>query len=151
MSTETHTKPTSTDEAKILALLGSLRQAHHDKDAATIANCYAADAVICDLSPPLFHRGIDLAEKQGWLDSWDGPIDLEPRDSRLTIDGDTAFMQGYTRMSGRPKAAGGPVSFWLRDTICLKRGGDGWRIVHLHSSVPFYMDGSLRPAFDLQP
>jgi len=59
--------------------------------------------------------------------------------------------QGYTRMSGTPKAAGRPISFWLRDTICLNRGNGAWKIVHLHSSVPFYMDGSLRPAFDLQP
>ncbi|MDQ2804849.1 MAG: nuclear transport factor 2 family protein [Pseudomonadota bacterium] len=151
MTTATTLQPTSRDEGAILALLTRVRQAHHDKDARAIAECYAASAVICDLSPPLAHHGIDMAEKQAWLDSWDGPIELEPRDGKLTIDGDTAVMQGYTRMSGRPKAAGEPISFWLRDTICLKRGGDGWRIVHLHSSVPFYMDGSLRPAFDLQP
>ena len=151
MSTASPALRTTRDEDAILALLTSLRQAHHDKDAAAIANCYAADAVICDLSPPLAHHGVDVAEKQAWLDSWDGPIDLEPRDGRLTIDGNTAVMQGYTRMSGRPKAAGRPISFWLRDTICLKRGTAGWRIAHLHSSVPFYMDGSLRPAFDLQP
>ena len=44
-----------------------------------------------------------------------------------------------------------PLSFWMRDTICLNRVSGAWKIVHLHSSVPFYMDGSLRPAFDLQP
>jgi hypothetical protein len=27
----------------------------------------------------------------------------------------------------------------------------GEAVVHAHTSVPFYMDGSLRPAFDLQP
>jgi ketosteroid isomerase-like protein len=26
-----------------------------------------------------------------------------------------------------------------------------WRIVHDHSSVPFYMDGSYRAAVDLKP
>ena len=35
--------------------------------------------------------------------------------------------------------------------VCLNRVNGAWRIAHLHSSVPFYMDGSLRPAFDLQP
>ncbi len=38
--------------------------------------------------------------------------------------------QGYTRMSGTPKAAGRPISFWLRDTICLNRGNGAWKIVH---------------------
>jgi ketosteroid isomerase-like protein len=138
------------NEAEILALLDALRQAHHDKDAAAIAAAYADDAIICDLAPPLFHRGVDVKEEQAWLDSWAGPIDLEPRDYSLTISGDTAFAHGYTRMSGT-KVGGHSVSFWLRDTICLNRVNGAWKIVHLHSSVPFYMDGSLRPAFDLQP
>jgi ketosteroid isomerase-like protein len=39
----------------------------------------------------------------------------------------------------------------MRETLCLERQGGGWRIVHEHTSVPFYMDAALRPAFDLQP
>jgi len=35
--------------------------------------------------------------------------------------------------------------------VCLRREEGDWRIVHEHTSVPFYMDGSLRPAFDLKP
>ena len=35
--------------------------------------------------------------------------------------------------------------------MALRREENGWQIVHEHVSVPFYMDGSLRPAFDLQP
>jgi len=151
MSIATLTERKSRDESDILALLAALRQAHHDKDAAAIAAAYSRDAVICDLSPPLAHRGVDVAAKQAWLDSWEGPIELEPRDSTLTVSGDVAILQGYTRMSGTPKAAPQPISFWLRDTICLNRERGQWRIVHMHSSVPFHMDGSLRPAFDLAP
>jgi uncharacterized protein (TIGR02246 family) len=152
MSTVTAlTGKASRDEAEILALLGALRRAHHDKDAAAIAAAYAPDAVVCDLSPPLSHHGVDVAAKQAWLDTWDGPIEIEGRDLRLAVSDDLAFAHGYTRMSGHPKAAGRQIEFWLRDTFCLKRQGDRWRIVHMHSSVPFYMDGSLRPAFDLTP
>jgi ketosteroid isomerase-like protein len=140
------------DQAEILALLGSLRQAHHDKDAAAIAACYAPDAVVGDLSPPLYHHGIDTNTKQSWLDSWDGPIELETPPGTLAIDGDLAIHYGCTRMSGKPRGAGDrTVDFWLRDTIVLRRSHGAWKIVHLHSSVPFYMDGSLRPAFDLKP
>jgi len=91
-------KATSRDEDEILALLDTLRQAHHDKDAAAIAAAYADDAIICDLAPPLFHRGVDVKEKQAWLESWEGPIDLEPRDFSLTISGDIAYAQGYVRI-----------------------------------------------------
>jgi ketosteroid isomerase-like protein len=54
-------------------------------------------------------------------------------------------------MSGTLKAAGRPISFWMRETLGLHREAGAWNIVREHTSVPFYMDGSLRPAFDLQP
>jgi ketosteroid isomerase-like protein len=152
MTSAAATTQTTRDRAEILELLASLRQAHHDKDAAAIAACHAPDAVVSDLSPPLYHHGIDVTAKQTWLDSWDGPIGLETPPGTLAIDGDLAVHYGYTRMAGKPEGAGGrTVDFWLRDTIVLRRLHGAWKIVHLHSSVPFYMDGSLRPAFDLKP
>jgi ketosteroid isomerase-like protein len=128
-----------------------LHKAHHDKDAAAIAAPYAHDAAVFNLVPPLSHRGVDTQEEQAWLDSWEGPIECESRDLSITVSGDFAFCHGFHRLSGTPKAAGRPISFWMRATACLRRDGGGWRIVHEHTSVPFYMDGSLRPAFDLEP
>ena len=141
----------SKDEADIRALIESAHEAHHNKDAAAIAAPYTPNAAVFNLAPPLSHRGVDLDEKQAWLDTWDGPIDFESRDFDINVSGDSAFCHGFYRMSGTPKAAGRPISFWLRATVCLLRDGDAWRIVHEHTSVPFYMDGSLRPAFDLEP
>jgi hypothetical protein len=69
----------------------------------------------------------------------------------ITVSGDFAFAHGFYRMSGTPKAAGRPISFWMRETLGRHRVAGAWMIVHEHASVPFYMDGSLRPAFDLQP
>ena len=54
-------------------------------------------------------------------------------------------------MSGNKKGVDHPISFWMRATMCFERVDGKWRIVHEHNSVPFYMDGSLRPAFDLEP
>jgi ketosteroid isomerase-like protein len=151
MTTATAKAQPSKDEAEILALLNGLAKAHHAKNAAGIAAPFASDAAVYDLSPPLLHRGIDIHEKQAWLDSWDGPIEIESRDFKFTISGDSAFGYGYLRMSGNPKAAGRHISFWMRATVCLQREAGAWKIVHEHTSVPFYMDGSLRPAFDLEP
>jgi ketosteroid isomerase-like protein len=36
-------------------------------------------------------------------------------------------------------------------TTILRRSDGRWRIVHDHSSTPFYMDGSYRAATDLVP
>ena len=142
---------TQRDEADIRALIESVHNAHHNKDAAGIVAPYAQDAAVFDLAPPLSHRGMDLQQKKAWLDTWEGPVDRESRDFGITISGDLAFCHGFYRLSGTPKAAGRPISFWMRATVCLLRDGGVWRIVHEHESVPFYMDGSLRPAFDLQP
>jgi len=151
MPTQSLRAPASTDEAAILALISSLHQAHHDKHAEGIAAPYAPHAVIFDLEPPLSHDGISVERKRQWLLTWESSIGLEPRNFELTIDGDHAFGHGYLRLSGQKKGVDHPVSFWMRETLGFERRDGKWRIVHEHASVPFYMDGSLRPAFDLQP
>jgi ketosteroid isomerase-like protein len=151
MSTAARINQSSNDEAEIRALIASVGKAHHDKDAAAILAPHAQDSVVFNLAPPLAHRGTNLPEKQTWLDTWDGPIELESRDFRIAVSGDLAFAYGFYRMGGKNKYAPKPVEFWMRATLCLARNNDAWQIVHEHTSVPFYMDGSLRPAFDLQP
>jgi len=151
MSTAALKSQASKDEADIRALLVTIEKAHSNKDAAAIVAPYAQDAIVCDLAPPLCHRGMNLQAKQAWLDTWEGPIERESRDLNITVSGDFAFCHGFYRLGGTPKAAGQPISFWMRATVCLHRDAGAWRIVHEHTSVPFYMDGSLRPAFDLQP
>jgi ketosteroid isomerase-like protein len=141
----------SKDEADIRDLVESMLKANHDKNAAAFAAPFAPDAAVFNLAPPLVHHGIDLKEKQAWYDSWSTPVDLESRDFKVTVSGDVAFCHGYLRMTGTKKGAEGSVSFWMRETLCFERIGGEWKIVHEHTSVPFYMDGTLQPAFDLQP
>jgi ketosteroid isomerase-like protein len=144
---------TDSDKAAILKLMDSVRKAHQEKDAAGIVSHYVKGAVIFDLSPPLISPlGTDAKAVQGWLETWDGPVDLAPRDIEITISGDLAFAYGFLELSGQPKAAEGQhISLWIRATLCFLRGDDGWRIAHEHTSVPFYMDGSFRAALDLKP
>ncbi|HEY1985015.1 MAG TPA: nuclear transport factor 2 family protein [Terracidiphilus sp.] len=141
----------SGDEAEIQALIASLHKAHYDKNVAGIIAPYAPHAAIFNLAPPLAHVGINPQEKQKWIDSWQTPIELESRDFQLTVSGDFAFCHGFLRLKGTKKGPEGQVQFWMRETMCFEREPEGWRIIHEHASVPFYMDGSLRPAFDLQP
>lgn len=75
MSSAAMKSRTSRDAADIWALVETIDKAHHSKDAAAIVALYAHDAVVCDLAPPLCHRGTDLQAKQAWLDTWEGPID----------------------------------------------------------------------------
>ncbi len=147
---QTLTADITRDEAEIRTLIEGVNRAHYAKDADGIAAAYAPHALICNLAPPLGHHGIDLREMQAWLDTWDGPIERESRDIEVTVGGDLAVARGYSRLGGT-KPAGHPISLWMRATVVLERHRGAWRIVHEHTSVPFYMDGSLRPAFDLEP
>jgi ketosteroid isomerase-like protein len=141
----------SADEAAILAVVENLHQSHLDKNVALFAAQFAPNADIYNLAPPLIHHGINREEKQTWFDSWSTPVELEPRDFKVTISGNLAFCHGYLRMAGTKWGAPRPTNFWMRETLCLERQGSGWQIVHEHTSVPFYMDASTRPAFDLEP
>jgi len=49
------------------------------------------------------------------------------------------------------KADGTKVDLWFRATACLARRAGTWKIVHMHNSVPFAMDGSGRALLDLKP
>jgi ketosteroid isomerase-like protein len=138
MSTATVKGHYTREEADIRELVETIDKAHHNKDAAAIVARYALDAVVCDLAPPLSHRGMDLQAKQAWLNTWDGPVARESRDFNITVSGDFAFCHGFYQLGGTPKAAGKPISFWMRATVCMHRDGGAWRIVHEHTSVPFY-------------
>ena len=141
----------ATDKSAILAVIDSMAKARYEKNPEAIAAAYSPNAAIFSLAPPLVHHGIDIGETQQWLDTWNGPIHIEPRDFQISIADDIAFCYGYMRMTGNKKGVDHAVSFWMRETLCLQRTEHGWCIVHEHASVPFYMDGSLRPAFDLEP
>ena len=61
-----------------------------------------------------------------------------------------AFVRALGHMTGT-KVDGEEVDLWTRTTVCLRRIGGAWQIVHEHASVPFYMDGSFKAAVDLEP
>jgi PhnB protein len=86
----------------------------------------------------------------GWFDTWSSPIGYDLHDPELATAGDVAFAHGLAHMTGT-KTDGESVDLWFRTTLGLRRRGAAWKIVHIHESVPFLMDGSLRAAVDLQP
>ncbi|HEX4040049.1 MAG TPA: nuclear transport factor 2 family protein [Acidobacteriaceae bacterium] len=142
---------TKQDQAAILELIAGMAKARYDKNAEAIAASCTADAAIFNLAPPLRHTGIDIPETRAWLATWEGPITIEPRDFTVKVAGDMAVAYGYMRMQGTKIDPPAKPNFWMRETLVLEREGKRWRIVHEHTSVPFYMDATTRPAFDLQP
>ena len=54
-------------------------------------------------------------------------------------------------VAGTRFSDGGEVSLWFRITNGFRKENGKWKIVHAHSSVPFYMDGSSKACLDLKP
>jgi len=147
------TAEAETAEGEIRALLDRLATAIRDKDVGAALAPFDDAVLTFDLAPPLWVQGKGEEARQAisaWFATWSGPIGYDRRGFAVAIDSDIAFAHGYVRIHGT-KRDGEKPDVWARQTVCLRRRDGVWRIVHDHTSVPFYMDGSYRAAVDLQP
>jgi ketosteroid isomerase-like protein len=149
------------DEDQIRQLLADMEAGFRTKDPARIVADYAPDIVVYSLAPPLRARRGEESDIGGgrkadtttadgvrtWLAGFgDQPFDYEIRDVSIAVGGDVAYAHGLSRM-GSP----GQFSLWFRFTVGLDKRDGAWRISHLHESVPFYMDETMKAALDLAP
>jgi ketosteroid isomerase-like protein len=144
----------SQDEAQIRQLMNDQETAMRARDAERLVSRYAPEAVKFDLAPPLRHTGPEVHDANGlrsWFSTFDGPIDYEIRDLTVTAGEDVAFCHSLNRLSATPHGAPEGFELWFRATVGLRKIDGTWRITHEQTSTPFYMDGSLKAAVDLQP
>ncbi|UTP40665.1 nuclear transport factor 2 family protein [Phenylobacterium sp. LH3H17] len=142
-----------TDAEQIRALLQARADALHARDAAAVAAFLADEIITYDLNPPLAHVGGPVqarASLDQWFATWLTPIGSEACDLQVAVSGDLAFAFGLIHLAGT-KTDGEEIDLWFRSTVCLRRIGGAWRIVHEHNSTQFYMDGSYKAATDLKP
>jgi ketosteroid isomerase-like protein len=141
---------TTTTEADVRTVIDDWADALRAKDAEGVVARQAPDFVQFALAPPLQATGLDRKGLEDWFSSWDGPIDYEIRDQRITAGEHVAFSHSLNRM--KAKTTGGKrTELWFRQTLCFSRIGSEWKISHEHDSVPFYMDKDARAAIDLKP
>lgn len=138
------------EKAAVAAAIEGWAKAIGDKDAARAKSHLTDDVVQFTLAPPLQNRGKDAEDLQEWFATWKGPIGSETRDVEINVGGEVAFARSLVRMTGT-KTDGYEVDLWFRQTLGLVKQAGTWRIAHVHTSVPFYMDGSFAAAFDLEP
>jgi PhnB protein len=138
------------DEVAIRCVIDAWTQALHDKDAKAVAACLADDLTVYSLAPPLVAPDDDGEGLTGWFDTWSSPIGYDLADLTIATGGDVAFAHGLAHMTGT-KTDGETPDLWFRCTLGLRRHERAWKIVHVHESVPFLMDGSLKAAVDLKP
>ena len=134
-----------------------VRTATHDwakaiaeKNADKAAEFFADDVVSFELAPPLKHIGFDRRLLNGWFATWDGMINYDITDQVVEVSDRLAISRSIDHMVGK-RNDGQLVDIWTRSTVCFRKENDTRKVIHLHSSVPFYMDGSLKAAVDLKP
>jgi ketosteroid isomerase-like protein len=141
------------NKQQIRAVLAARAAALRAKDASQFVAAFDPSVVKFDLAPPLQEAGpavCDPAGLQWWLDTWDGEVQTELADLEIAVDGTVAFCHYLERILGT-RTDGQLQDMWIRSTLGLRKRGGAWTITHEHNSAPFYMDGSPRPALDLQP
>jgi ketosteroid isomerase-like protein len=149
-----NTRPQShADQAAIRDVIAEREAGIRSRDVRQVMQVHTTDPVIFDLAPPLQLKGPDALDPtalEDWFATWTGPIGLEHHDLAVTAAGDLAFAHCLVHLTGS-RTSGDETDVWVRQTLGLRRLGEVWRIVHEHTSVPFYMDGSYRAAVDLKP
>ncbi|HEY1708059.1 MAG TPA: nuclear transport factor 2 family protein [Rhizomicrobium sp.] len=144
----------ASDKAAIRKVLKDNTAALRAKDAKAVISLSGAGYTGFSLAPPLKVGGGRIAAAieglNRWFATWDGPVNSEIVNPKIEIGGDIAYAHGFAHMTGT-KTDGEKIDLWFRATVGLKKSKRGWKIVHEHQSVPFYMDGSYRAAVDLKP
>lgn len=126
-------------EDGIAALLRDRAAALLARDAAAFLAGYLPEARVFDLAPPLAH-GPDGPGIAAWMASWDGAIGSAIAQLSVHRAGELAILHGLERLHGLQ--GGEPRDVWMRLTLALVRGPDGWRISHEHVSLPVARTGA---------
>jgi uncharacterized protein (TIGR02246 family) len=141
----------STDELQIRRLIedkiGSIRA----KDIDGVMASYASDFLSFDVINPLQYSGSDDVRKrlEQWFASFEGPIDLEIRDLKISAASDVAFSHCLNHVIATTKD-GATLDMWWRETACYRKIAGRWIITHQHSSVPFDPQTG-KASIDLKP
>lgn len=141
------------DEQTIRELIEARADAMRRKDAGAAVALLADDIVAFEMVPPLALPSAAVNNVQamaGWFAGWEGPIEIEIRNLRIYADGEVAFAHSLNRLAGT-RLGGGRTDMWMRSTLGFRRTGDGWRIVHGHTSVPFDPADGFKSCLGLKP
>jgi PhnB protein len=144
-------KTATGDEGELRRVIEDWSEALRRKDLERLWSHYASDEIrVFDLATPLQYRSEQREALAKWFETWEGPLGFELEDLAIAAGGDVAFGHALARLRGK-RTDGETTDLWYRLTLCFRRTGGRWRLVHEHASVPFYMDGSLKAAIDLEP
>lgn len=143
--------PQAVSEGEIRTLIHQTIAACRNKDAQALIACYAPDVIAFDLLTPLRYVGADALKVRAadWLTSFEGPLQYDLQDLKVTAGGDAGFASSLNHVRGTTKD-GQKIDMWWRATLGFQKVNGSWRIAHAHNSEPFDMETG-KAAVDLKP
>jgi ketosteroid isomerase-like protein len=140
-----------TDEIQIRDSIDDWADALRAKDLDRIMSHYASDVLAFDAISQMQFKGVDSYRKhwEACLSMCSGPSFFEIHDLDITSRDGLAFCHALNRCGGTGEDGQEKVC-WMRMTVCYRKIGGDWRVVHEHFSSPFDMQ-SGKALFELQP
>jgi uncharacterized protein (TIGR02246 family) len=141
----------ASSETEIRQWLDSFKHAFDARDAKAVMALYTPDVIAYDIVPPLQYKGADAYGKDfaTFFSQYQGPMDIEFQDCRITSSGDLAIVSCLNHVTGT-LTNGQTSSVWLRDTTALHRVNGQWLDFHDHVSAPTDFDTG-KSRLDLTP
>lgn len=139
------------EEGEVRALIDDWIRAASAKDLDAIMAAYASDIVAFDAIAQLQFKGAEAYRKH-WascLAYMPGPMIFRPGELTVSVGGDVAFVH-FLCQCGSANEDGTEKTGWMRGTVCARKSGGQWKIVHEHFSTPFDPE-SNKAMHDLVP
>jgi ketosteroid isomerase-like protein len=138
-------------EEEIRTLIERWIEGARTKNLDAIMATYAPGIVSFDAIAQLQFKGAEAYRKH-WetcLSYMPGPMLFEAHDLNVAAQGDVAFAHYLCRCGGT-KEDGTEQTGWMRATVCCRKTGGRWQIVHEHYSAPFDPESS-QALLNLEP
>ena len=128
---------TTTDEAVIRELIEDWAKAVRAKDFDRILAHHSAEVLMFDVPPPLLSQGLDayMATWETFFSRAEKPVAFDFHDVKITAGTDVAFATAIGQcVDVGPNSKREELQFRL--TMCFRKIGGRWRILHEHHSLP---------------
>jgi uncharacterized protein (TIGR02246 family) len=130
-------EPSSQDEMDIQALIERWARAVREENRTGIREDHDSEILMFDVPPPFLSRGLDayMASWETFLSWSEKPVALEFHEVKITAGKDVAFATATGRYAGVDRN-GKREELEFRLTMCLRKIGGRWRVMHEHHSLP---------------
>jgi ketosteroid isomerase-like protein len=124
---------------QVRSAISAWSRALEAKDVDAMMAHYLEDAVLFDAIPPYKVVGREAIAQayRSCLPFFPERFVSEHRDLSIQVEGDLAYAFGLHHFAVEEPANHPAGRSWMRVSVCLRKVGGAWKVVHEHLSLPF--------------